>query len=80
MADPIDVSRTTLWHTFSVRNADVMTAWLGAIGFTEHATYRDEPHLPHVIIAEARKSKRQPDRLRRLRDLIRTDFLEHLDD
>jgi len=49
-------------------------------GLERHATYRDEPHLPHVIIAEARKSKPQPGALRRLRDLIRTDFLEHLDD
>ena len=49
-------------------------------GLERHTTYRDEPHLPHVIIAEARKSKPQPGALRRLRDLIRTDFLEHLDD
>lgn len=49
-------------------------------GLEQHATYRDEPHLPHVIIAEACKSKEQPDRLHRLRELIRTDFLEHLDD
>jgi hypothetical protein len=46
----------------------------------QHTTYRDELHLPHVIIAEACKSKRQPDRLHRLRERIRTDFLEHLDD
>jgi uncharacterized glyoxalase superfamily protein PhnB len=47
-----DVSRTTLWHTFSVRDADAMIAWLRAIGFTEHATYRDEADASVVVHAE----------------------------
>ena len=31
-----------LWQAMSFRDADAMMAWLSAIGFTEHATYRDE--------------------------------------
>ena len=37
-----------LWHTLSVKDADAMTAWLTAIGFTEHSTYRDEAD-PSVV-------------------------------
>ena len=33
---------TKLWHTMSFADADKMMAWLTAIGFTEHATYRAE--------------------------------------
>ena len=51
-ADQVDVSTTTLWHTFSVRDADAMTAWLGAIGFREHATHRDEQDPSVVVHAE----------------------------
>ena len=47
-----DVSRTTLWHTFSVRDTRTMTAWLTAVGFTEHATYRDEDDPEVVVHAE----------------------------
>ncbi len=42
----------TLWHTMSFRDADAMTAWLGAIGFVEHATYRDEADPSVVVHAE----------------------------
>ena len=40
---------TKLWHTLTVRDADAMMTWLSAIGFTEHATYRDEddPAIVH---------------------------------
>jgi uncharacterized glyoxalase superfamily protein PhnB len=31
-----------LWPALQFRDADAMTAWLRAIGFTEHATYRDD--------------------------------------
>jgi len=31
-----------LWHTMSFRDAEAMIAWLSAIGFVEHATYRDD--------------------------------------
>lgn len=31
-----------LWQAMSFRDADAMMAWLSAIGFVEHATYRDE--------------------------------------
>ncbi|RYB91642.1 glyoxalase [Nocardioides oleivorans] len=47
-----DVSGTTLWHTFSVSDAELMTTWLGAVGFTEHATYRDEKDPAVVVHAE----------------------------
>lgn len=39
-----------LWHSMSFREADTMMGWLSAIGFTEHATYRDEQN--HVVHAE----------------------------
>lgn len=40
------------WQTLTVRDADRMMAWLGAIGFTEHATYRDESDPTVVVHAE----------------------------
>jgi uncharacterized glyoxalase superfamily protein PhnB len=46
------MSSVTLWHTFSVRNADAMASWLRAVGFTEHATYRDERDPSVVVHAE----------------------------
>jgi uncharacterized glyoxalase superfamily protein PhnB len=41
-----------LWHTMSFRDADAMIAWLSAIGFVEHATYRDENDASVVVHAE----------------------------
>ena len=41
-----------LWHTMSVRDADAMIAWLGEVGFIEHATYRDENDPSVVVHAE----------------------------
>ena len=41
---------TKLWHSMSFADADRMIAWLKAIGFTEHATYRDEAD-PSVVDA-----------------------------
>ncbi|WP_426244747.1 VOC family protein [Nocardioides sp. LHG3406-4] len=35
-------SDVRLWHSMSFDDADAMTTWLAAVGFTEHATYRDE--------------------------------------
>ena len=43
---------TTLWHTLTVDDADAMIAWLGAVGFTELATYRDESDPSVVVHAE----------------------------
>ena len=37
-----DAATTRLWHTFTVHDADAMMTWLKAVGFTEHATYRDD--------------------------------------
>ncbi len=34
--------RTKLWHSMSFADPDKMTAWLTAVGFLEHATYRDD--------------------------------------
>jgi hypothetical protein len=31
-----------LWVTMAFRDTDTMIDWLGAIGFTEHATFRDD--------------------------------------
>ncbi|MDI6912441.1 VOC family protein [Nocardioides sp.] len=41
-----------LWHTMTFRDTDAMIAWLSAIGFVEHATYRDEADPGVVVHAE----------------------------
>ena len=41
-----------LWHSMSFRDADAMISWLSAIGFVEHATYRDESDPSVVVHAE----------------------------
>ena len=43
---------TRLWHTMAFSDADRMIGWLSAIGFTEHATYRDENDPSIVVHAE----------------------------
>ena len=40
------------WQTMAVRDAETMMRWLAAIGFTEHATYRDEQDPTVVAHAE----------------------------
>jgi uncharacterized glyoxalase superfamily protein PhnB len=40
------------WQTMAFRDAEAMMAWLAAIGFTEHATYRDEADPSLVTHAE----------------------------
>ena len=47
-----DAGNIKLWHTMSVKDADAMIEWLSAIGFTEHATYRDEADPTVVHHAE----------------------------
>jgi uncharacterized glyoxalase superfamily protein PhnB len=49
MSNAADVK---VWPTMSFRDADAMIAWLGAIGFVEHATYRDEADPSLVVHAE----------------------------
>jgi uncharacterized glyoxalase superfamily protein PhnB len=49
MSDAADIR---LWHTLSFRDADAMIAWLRAVGFTEHATYRAEDDPSLVVHAE----------------------------
>lgn len=41
-----------LWMSMTVRDAEAMTAWLTAVGFTEHATYRDESDPSVIVHAE----------------------------
>src|SRR4051795_5764393 len=45
-------AETRLWHTMSFADADRMIAWLAAVGFTEHATYRDQGDPSVVVHAE----------------------------
>jgi uncharacterized glyoxalase superfamily protein PhnB len=46
------ITDTKLWTSMSFRDADVMMAYLSAIGFTEHATYRGEGDPAPVLHAE----------------------------
>ena len=41
-----------LWPTLSFRNAEAMISWLKAVGFTDHALYRDESDPSVVTHAE----------------------------
>jgi uncharacterized glyoxalase superfamily protein PhnB len=43
-----NAAEVKLWHTMSFRDADAMIAFLSAIGFVEHATYRSETD-PSVV-------------------------------
>ena len=45
-----DAGEVKLWQAMSFRDAEAMTTWLSAVGFIEHATYRDEAGL--VVHAE----------------------------
>jgi uncharacterized glyoxalase superfamily protein PhnB len=47
-----DAANVRLWLTMSFRDADAMMRWLAAVGFTEHATYRDETDPSVVVHAE----------------------------
>jgi uncharacterized glyoxalase superfamily protein PhnB len=40
------------WQTMSFRDADAMMAWLSAVGFAEHAIFRDEADASVVVHAE----------------------------
>jgi len=40
------------WQTMAFHDADAMMRWLAAIGFTEHATYRDDTDPGVVTHAE----------------------------
>ena len=40
------------WQTLTFHDADAMMAWLTAVGFREHATYRDEADASLVVHAE----------------------------
>lgn len=45
-------AETRLWHTMTFADAEKMMAWLAAIGFAEHATYRDDQDPSVVAHAE----------------------------
>ena len=45
----MDITDIKHWQTMSFRDTDAMGAWLAAIGFHEHATYRDEAD-PSVVV------------------------------
>lgn len=45
-------AQTRLWPTMTFRDCDRMATWLAAVGFTEHATYRDEQDPAVVVHAE----------------------------
>ena len=47
-----NAAEVRLWHTMAVRDADAMIAFLSAIGFVEHATYRSETDPTVVEHAE----------------------------
>jgi uncharacterized glyoxalase superfamily protein PhnB len=44
-----DAAKVKLWHSMSVADVETMMNWLLAVGFAEHATYRDE-HDPSVVV------------------------------
>ena len=51
-ADRMTAADTRLWHTMAFADAGRMIEWLKAVGFTEHATYRDENDPSVVVHAE----------------------------
>jgi uncharacterized glyoxalase superfamily protein PhnB len=48
----MDVADVKLWHSMAFDDADRMMAWLTAVGFTEHATIRDDNDPATVVHAE----------------------------
>jgi len=49
MTDAADIR---LWHSMTFHDADAMIAWLRAVGFVEHATFRDDADPTVVVHAE----------------------------
>ena len=49
-------------------------------GIERHETYHDRSDLPHVLVVEARKGEPRPERFAALRELVRTEILDHLKD
>ncbi|GAA4692998.1 VOC family protein [Nocardioides nanhaiensis] len=48
----MSAAETRLWPSMTFRDCDAMIAWLRAVGFAEHATYRDEEDPTVVVHAE----------------------------
>jgi uncharacterized glyoxalase superfamily protein PhnB len=38
----MSAAETRMWPSMAFEDVDAMTQWLAAVGFTEHATYRDD--------------------------------------
>jgi uncharacterized glyoxalase superfamily protein PhnB len=47
-----EAASTRYWQAMAVRDAEQMARWLSAIGFEEHATYRDGDDPTVVVHAE----------------------------
>jgi uncharacterized glyoxalase superfamily protein PhnB len=47
-----DAAAVRLWPSLAFRDVDAMMRWLTAVGFTEHATYRDPSDPGRVVHAE----------------------------
>lgn len=47
-----EAAKVRHWQTLVFRDAEAMMQWLTAVGFTEHATYRDEDDPSVVVHAE----------------------------
>ena len=47
-----DAAKVKLWPSMSVADAGAMIDWLRAVGFTEHATFRDDKDPSVVVHAE----------------------------
>ena len=47
-----DASTVGLWHSLAFTDADAMIRWLEAVGFVQHAVYRDENDPSRVVHAE----------------------------
>lgn len=47
-----EAASVRFWQTMAFHDADAAMRWLTAVGFTEHATYRDEKDPTVVVHAE----------------------------
>lgn len=43
-----EAAKIKYWHTMAFRDAEAMMTWLSAIGFVEHATYREGGIVVHA--------------------------------
>ena len=43
-----DVAKIKYWQSMAFRDAETMMTWLSAVGFVEHATYREDGVVVHA--------------------------------